>query len=266
MKTPIATTILQARNVLKALQDQRKVTTVGPVVVSGMLADQLAKELSVGADPGSVVVADDAGGERTSLAIRIIAGHPSDEDDAFVRRAERLEIPVVIVQLWPQEPWREPYVLSPFVIECKAGEGFPLRKIAALVATAADDATALSGTIPLLAAPTESAVKWSALVRSGLIAGTARGTRGTRQLLALEQVGLIARLRALEGRETPPDAQIPIVAGTAAVTIAASYGFRQIARVARRTLPSRLSDTAVAVAGTWLLAEAARRVDARLAP
>ena len=62
MKTPIATTILEARNVLKALQDQRKVTTVGPLVVSGMLADQLAKELSAGAEPGSVIVADDPGG------------------------------------------------------------------------------------------------------------------------------------------------------------------------------------------------------------
>ena len=152
-----------------------------------------------------------------------------------MRRAERLEIPVVIVQLWPQEPWREPYVLSPFVVECKAGEGFPLRKIAALVATAADDATALAGTIPVLAAPTEAAVKRDALIRSGLIAGLARGKRGTRQLLALEQVGLIARLRALEGRETRPDEQVPIIAGTAAATIAASYGFRQIARIARRS-------------------------------
>ena len=263
MKTPIATTLIEARNVLKALQGERKVASVAPVVVSGVLAEQLAKELSAGAAPGSVTVADDPGGTRSPVAIRVIAGHPSAEDDAFVRRAERLETPVVIVQLWPQEPWREPYVLSPFVVECKAGEGFPLSAIARLVAIAADDAVSLAGRIPVLAAPVESMSKRDALVRSAILAGAARGKTAVRPVLALEQVSLIARLRALEDPETRKEAQMPVLAGTAAAALAASYGFRKIARVAGRRLPRRPTDAAIAVAGTWLLAEVSRRLEAR---
>jgi hypothetical protein len=107
-KSPIVAAVLEARNLVNALREERKVAGIGPVVVSGMLAEQLAKELAAGAAPGAVVVSDDPRGVRAPVAIRIVAGHPSEADDAFVRDAERAEIPVVLVQLWPQETWREP--------------------------------------------------------------------------------------------------------------------------------------------------------------
>jgi hypothetical protein len=68
-------------------------------------------------------------------------------------------------------------------------------------------------------------------------------------------------MRALENPEPQAEQQLPVLAATAAATIAASYGFREVARLARRRLPARVVDTAVAAAGTWVLAEAARRLE-----
>jgi len=253
----------EARSVANALQKEGMVGPVGPLTVSGMLAEQLAKELSAGAEQGAVVVADDPSAVRAPAAVRVIAGDPSPEDDAFVRAAERGEIPVVIVQLWPQAEWRAPFVLSPFVVECKTGEGFPLATIASLVGRAADDPTALAARVPILKDTVERSARRDSLVRSALIAFTAGRSRSARPLLALEQVNLVSQLRGIEepvaARDDPPQ----VVAATAAAAIVASYGMREVARRAPRILPRRLSDAAVAAVGTWLLAEVFRRLDAR---
>jgi hypothetical protein len=263
VRAPLVATALEARNVLRALQDERKVASVGPIVVGGMLAEQLAKELAAGAATGSIAVSDDPRGLRAAVAIRVIAGDPSEDDDRFVREAEHAEVPVVVIQLWPQANWRGPYVLSPFVVECKTGEGFPIRKIAELIATAADDATSLAARVPVLQEPVGRAVKRDAVVRSALV-GAIVGRKGAaRPVLALEQVGVIARLRALEEPETGKEEQLPVAAGTAAATLAASYGFRALARSLRGRLPRPLADAAVAAGGTWALAEISRRLEAR---
>lgn len=261
---PLVAAVLEARNVQRALEDERKVANVGPIVVGGMLAEQLAKELAAGAATGSVTVADDPRGLRGSLAIRVVAGDPSSEDERFVRAAELGEIPVVIVQLWPQANWRRPYVLTPFVIECKAGEGFPIRKIADVIATAADDATSLAARIPVLQQPVSNAVRRDSVVRSAIVGASLGRKNAARPVLALEQVGAMARLRALDAPETDKSRQLPVTAGTAVATIVASYGFRELARTLRRQrVPRRLGDAAVAAGGTWLLAEISRRLQAR---
>ena len=262
-KSPIVAGLVEARNLVTALREERRVDEVGPLVVSGMLAEQLAKELAAGAAPGAAIVSDDPRGVGAPVAIRVVAGHPSEADDAFVREAERAEIPVVLVQLWPQETWREPYVLSPFVVECKTGEGFPILKIAGLIATAADDPTSLAARLPVLKDTIERVAKRDALVRAAFVGGTAGTKGGARPVLALEQVSLISRLRALEQPETRAEEQLPVVLGTAAAAIAASYGFREVARRARGVIPGRAADVAVAVGGTWLIAEIFRRLEAR---
>jgi hypothetical protein len=259
----VAAAIIEARNLVTALREERQVAVVGPLVVSGMLAEQLAKELGAGAAPRAVTVSDDPGAARTPVAIRVIAGHPSEEDDAFVRAAEGAEVPVVIVQLWPQETWREPFVLSPFVVECKTGEGFPIGKIASAIATAADDPIPLAARLPALKETIESVAKRDALVRAAFVGATAGKKGAARPILVLEQVSLISRLRALEEPETRKEEQLPVVLGTAAAAVAASFALREVARAARRPLPDRLADAAVAAAGTWLIAEVARRLEAR---
>ena len=262
MKTPaLGALLVEARNVVHAIRDERRAPRVGPVVVSGMLAEQLARELGAGAEPGSVVVGDEPARVGAQVAVRVIAGDPSEEDDAFVRVAERAEIPIVLVQLWPQADWRGPFVLSPFVVECKAGEGFPVRKIADQIAAAAVNRTSLAGRIPVLKDSVVDGVTRGALVRAALV-GASAGRKAVRPLLALEQVVMISRLRAVEDESKSED-QLPVVAGTAAATIAASFALRALARQAGRSLPVPLVNVAVAVGGTWALAKLARELEAR---
>ena len=102
------------------LREEISPARVGPIVVSGVLADQLAKELRAGAAAGAVVVGDDRQVARAEVLVRIIAGDPTPEDTELVREAATQGVPVVVVELWPQEDWTPPFVLSPFVIECRA--------------------------------------------------------------------------------------------------------------------------------------------------
>ncbi|MEX2613612.1 MAG: hypothetical protein WD380_08535, partial [Gaiellaceae bacterium] len=93
---------LEARSVLRTMQDGLSPSEAGSIVVSGMLAEQLARELGAGAELGAVVVGDGTSVAGAPVLVRVIAGDPSDEDDALVRAADRAGVPIVLVQLWPQ--------------------------------------------------------------------------------------------------------------------------------------------------------------------
>lgn len=255
--------VIEAVSVVRTVQGELGATGAGAVVVSGMLAEQLAKQLGAGADPGAVVVREgpSVGGARA--IVRIIAGEPSEEDQAIVHAAERAEVPVVVVQLWPQEDWKAPYVLSPFVVECRTGEGFPVPKIAALVAQAVEHPAPLAARIPVLREAVTASIERGSILRSALLGLLGAKAGATRPLLALEQVRLLAQLVALE----PPEKRregFPVAASVGAVTLAGSYGLRAVARAARRRVPAPLADAAVAAAGTWALAQILRRVEPRL--
>jgi hypothetical protein len=254
--------VLEALSTVRTVQGELSSTGAGSVVVSGMLAEQLAKELGAGAEPGAVRVSaehDDLAGAEA--AVRIIAGDPNEEDDAVARAADRAGIPVILVQLWPQADWHRPYVLSAFVVECRTGEGFPVSTIASLIALAVDNPTALARRIPVLREPVATGIERGSLVRSGLLGLLGAKAGGVRPLLALEQVRMLAQLVALEPAEKRPE-ETQLAAGLGAVTLAASFGLRSLGRTARGRLPAPLADALVASAGTWALAQAVRRIDA----
>jgi len=250
---------LEGLSVVKAVRGELGSEGSGAVAVSGMLAEQLAKELGRDADPGAVVVTEGLGGAR--VGVRVIAGDPSDEDRALVREAHGAGIPVVLVQLWPQDDWRTPYVLSPFVVECRTGEGFPVAKIASLIALAVEHPTVLAARIPVLRDPVAASIERGSVVRAGLLGFLGAKKGAARPLLVLEQVRMLAQLLALD----PPDERPkegPAAAGLAAASLAASYGFRSLAYAARGRMPRTLAHTVVATAGTWALGEAFRRLEA----
>jgi hypothetical protein len=253
--------ILEGRDLWSAGQDEAPPASVGGVVVSGMLAEQLARQLGAGADAGAVSVGD---GRRTSGAevlVHVIAGDPSQDDTALVRAADLAGVPVVLVQLWPQARWTAPFVLSPFVVECRAGEGFPVREIADRITEAAEHAPALAARIPLLQESVGDDVVRGAVVRAAILGflGSRRGS--TRPALALEQVRTVSQLRTLDSPATA--ASDPrAVAGAAALVFASSFAFRAAARATRGKLPAPLANAAFAAAGTWALAKAARKLEA----
>lgn len=135
--------VTEARKVGAEVTSEAETASVGPVAVSGMLAEQLAKELGASATQGAVVVGGAEFVDRAEVLVRIIAGDPTPEDDQLVRSADAEGVPVVLVQLWPQADWTLPFVLSPFVVECRAGEGFPVSEIADRIVEATENASVL---------------------------------------------------------------------------------------------------------------------------
>ena len=252
---------LEAREALRTVQEKKAEAPVGPVVVSGTLAEQLARELGAGAKPGAVVVRDPPSVLGAEVVVRVIAGDPTDADDRLVRAADAIGTPVVFVQLWPQANWRAPFVLSPFVVECRAGEGFPVADIARMIARSVANPEALAGRVPVLEQPVESSAVATALARVALLGLLgARRKAPARPLIALAQLRMLSSLRAAEGPEGRSDLPPAAVAGA---TLAASFALRQAARAAGRVLPRPFANAAIAAGGTWALAELLRRLQAR---
>jgi hypothetical protein len=250
----------EARGLGFALRNEVSVGSAGPIVVSGVLADQLAKELAAGATPGAVVVGGGRPEPSASVQVHVIAGDPSAEDEALVRGAAEHDVDVVLVELWSQADWTRPFVLSPFVVECRAGEGFPLRAIADRIVEATEDATELASRVPVLADVTRSALVRQAVVRSALIGLVGARLGASRPLLVREQVRLGARLRTVSSGAAVSE-EMPALAGGAAALFASGLALRRVARTARAVLPAPLAHAAIAAAGTWAFARALRTVE-----
>jgi hypothetical protein len=230
-----------------------------------MLAEQLAKELGAGAVPGSVLVHDASSVPFADVLVRIIAGEPSEEDEELVDAGDRRGTSVVVVQLWPQADWTPPFVLSPFVVECRPGKGFPLREIADRIFEASEHGPLLAARIPVLNEAIASGVVRQGVLRSAVLGAASSGKgAAARPLIALEQVRMLARLRAMTTGPSESDG-LPALAAGAGVALASGFVFRGAARAARGVLPAPVADAAVAAVGTWVLAKALRVLEARRA-
>ena len=245
-----------------AVRDEIELRRAGPIVVSGVLAEQLAKELGAGAVPGAVVVASNADLAHAAAHVRIVAGDPSAEDEALVSAAARLGVEVVIVELWPQPDWTRPFVLSPFVVECRAGEGFPVAEISDRIIEATGDAPVLAAQVPVIAEATRSWLVKRAVLRSAVIGLVGSRLGRSRPLLVLEQARLVARMRAVSSGPAVSD-ELPVMAGSAAAVLASGFALRTAARRAGTMLPAPLVNAAVAAAGTWAFARALRLLEER---
>jgi hypothetical protein len=256
----------EVRSIVGALRDETEPARVGPVLVTGMLAAQLAKQLGEDAGPGAVVADDVSRLPSSSVLVHVIAGDPSPDDDALVRDADKGGVPVVLVQLWPQEEWTKPFVLTPFVVECRAGEGFPVSEISVRIVEAVENPVDLGRRVPVLHEKVAEAVVGTSIVRTALLATMGKGKRSARPLITLEQIRMLAELRRLE-QATPASGQDALkeAAPFAAAAVGAGFVLRQVATVARRVLPGAITDAAIAAAGTYALGEAVRRYSNRLA-
>jgi hypothetical protein len=249
---------LEVRSVVSAVRDELR-RRPGSLVISGMLAEQLARQLSGGAETGAVTVGDASRLDGRGVVVHVLAGDPAPADDELVRAADRAGVPVVLVQVWPQADWKPSFVFSPFVVECRAGEGFPLEEIAARIAEAYAEAPALAARIPSLRNAVAQSVVHRTVVRAGLIGGAGRRAGPSRALLALEQLRMIARLEATRGID---EQAVQRLAGLSVSTVTLSFLLRAIARRTRGALPQSVADAAVAAAGTWALGEAVSRLPA----
>lgn len=255
----------EARSTAGALRSELGARAMGLISVSGVLAEQLARELGDGARPGVVQVGGDTPSTTADVLVRVIAGDPTDADLTFVRTADRHGTQVVLVQLWPQADWTRPFVLAPYVVECRAGEGFPVKQIADRIVDATAQSAQLASSVPVLRPSVERKLILRSVVRSAAFGAFGRRLP-TRPLITNEQVRLVARLTAARGSRGAGIADEP--AALAAVTgavLASGYAFRSVARTSRFVLHPALANAAVAAAGTWALAKAAKVYAARSA-
>ena len=257
----IGALVAEVRSAVSTLSEDA--VSVGPVAVSGMLAEQLAKELGAGALAGAVVVGSSELSGRAEVLVRIVAGDPTPEDEQLVDSADAHGVAVVMVQLWPQAEWTKPFVLTPFVVECRAGEGFPVGEIAKNIVTASEHGAALAGAVPALADAARSGALRGAVIRAALIGLAGRRLGVSRPLLTLEQLRTVAELRTISARETAQDDDRVRVAGAVGVA-AAGFAFRRLARSLRTVVPAPVAQAAVAAAGTYVLTRAYELVDSRL--
>jgi hypothetical protein len=255
--------VTELRHVGSTLTAEADEASVGPIGVSGMLAEQLVKELAARAAPGAIIVGGAELADRAEVLVRIVAGDPTSEDEQLVRAADARGVPVVVVQLWPQADWTMPFVLTPFVVECRAGEGFPVTAIADRIVEATENGAVLASRAPVIEAATRAGLVKSAVIRSALIgvAGSRLGV--SRQLLTLEQVRLMSQLRTVSAGSAISD-ELPVRAGGAAAVLAAGFGFRGLARSLRTVVPAPIAHAAVAAVGTWVLAKAYQAAETRL--
>jgi hypothetical protein len=248
------------RDVVALARHQRRGRAVrGPLLVTGLLAEQLARELRAGGEPGLVRTS----GEPAEAAafVRVVAGAATAEDERTMRDATRALVPVVAVQTASRSV-RLPYVLPEDVVECPPGSGFPVDEIADRLATAlGQDGAPLAAALPVLRdAVARRSLTDGALAAASLVAlGAGAGPR--LPVLALAQARMLSDLSRASGADRTGDGP-EAAARELGVPLAAAIGTGLAGRELVRRLPVRvrLLDALVAAGATVALGAAFRRI------
>ncbi|HET8742118.1 MAG TPA: hypothetical protein VFM41_05800 [Gaiella sp.] len=249
-----------ARDVALLARYQRRALDVrGPLVVGGVLAEQLARELRAGGDPTLVRT----GGEPAEAAayVRVVAGAATAEDERLLRVATRALVPVVVVQTADVRT-RIPYALPEDVVQCAPGRGFPVDEIAERLAVGLrEHGGPLAASLPFLRDAVERRRALEGAIAAGTLAALERPEGSDLPLLAIGQARMLSDISAAEGGE-PANADGAAAAQALATTLGAAVVAGHAARALVRRLPrrSRLLDGLVAAGGTLALAAAFRRL------
>lgn len=234
---------------------------VRPIVVSGALADQLARELGAGGAAGAVQVGGRV--QDAALLVRVLAGGTTAEDERELRAANVAGVPLVAVQTSGETGLYVPYVLATDVVVCPRGSGFPLDEIARAVAARLEEAaTPLAARLPVLRDPVCDHLIESFSRKNGIL-GVAIFVPGADfPVLTLNQLRLVLRIASAHGVEVD-GSRLPEVLAT----IGAGFGLRAVARQVLGAVPIAgwAVKGGVAYAGTRAIGEAARRYFASVA-
>jgi uncharacterized protein (DUF697 family) len=228
----------------------------GPLVLEGppALAEALRRELGRGAQPGAIRGGDPEG---ALCYVLVLAAAPTDEDEQRLKRAHRLRVPIVTVLAGPGLDPRVPYVLATDVVRVEAGAGFPVERIARVIAARVGErGTALAARIPVLrpAVCDELVETYS---RRHAVLGAATFIPGADfPVITLGQVRMVLRIGAAHGVEVGNERLPEVLAA-----IGGGLAFRRLAHRLLRALPglAPVVRAAVAYAGTRALGEAAVR-------
>ncbi len=232
----------------------------GPLLVTGVLAEALARELRSGGDASLVRTDGDPAG--AAALVRVVAGAATPEDERVLRAATRALVPTVVVQTGEPSA-RIPYVLATDVVECEPGRGFPVDEIVhALAAALGRDGAALAAALPVLRDAVQSRRIEDGAVTAGALAVAGGGAQRL-PVLALAQARMLSDVATAGGAARPEAPRA--VAEAVGPPLVAALGAGLAARTLVRRLPvrNRLLESAVAAAVTYALATAFRRFGRR---
>jgi uncharacterized protein (DUF697 family) len=228
----------------------------GPLVVGGApaLAESLRRELARGAAPGAVRGGSPEGAQAFVL---VLAGPVGAEEQELLRLAHRRRVPAVAVLAGPGLDTHVPYVLATDVVTVPAGAGFPVEKIAGvLAARLAEHGSSLAARVPALRPAVCDYLVRTFSRRSALVGAAVFVPGADAPVITLAQLRMVLRLGEAHGIEVDRG-RLPEVLGV----IGSGYAFRGLARQALRYVPVAgfAVRGAVAYTGTRALGEAAIR-------
>jgi len=219
-----------------------------PVAVAGSseLVPLLAKGLREGGDPSAVV----EGPPNGHAAALVWIGPPDLE---VLRAASRRETPIVALT----DGESVPYVLDTDIVRVRPGQALPVKETAAALARALGPVgPAVAGRLPVLRGPVVAHLVNQSTLRNGLIGAATFLPGADLPALTLNQIFLTIRMAVAAGR----DAQVEALWPELAVVAATGFAFRKAARgLEALPVPRFAVRGAVALGGTWAVAEALRR-------
>jgi hypothetical protein len=247
------------RDVLALARHAQHADTVGrPLLVTGILAEQLASRLAAGGDRGVVRTSGDPA--RAAALVRVVAGAATADDEAQLRSATRALVPVVVVQTGISSV-RLPYVLATDIVEVPPGSGFPTDEIAgALAAVLGDEGAPLAACLPVLRAAVERRRTIESALSAGALAALTRDGGPQLPALTLAQARMLADLSVAGGASSPRDTRAAAEAVAPALAAAVATGLAARTLVRRLPVRGRLVDALVAAAATAALAALAGRI------
>jgi len=229
------------REVRKAERDSK------PLAVAGAreLVPVLARELRVGGDPLAVLEQ-----ETTDAAALIWVG---DADEERLRAASRQRIPIIAVS----DAATLPYVLADDIVRVPPGQGFPIERIAEVLARRLDDeGLSLAARLPVLRNAVTARLITAASRRNGLI-GVAVFIPGVDMpILTFNQLRMVLRIALAHGEGIDRSRAVEL-----AGVVGAGFTFRAIARTMLDLVPFAgwAVKGAIAYTGTRAVGEAAVR-------
>ena len=246
------------RDALALVRHAQRVDLPGPLLVTGVLAEQLAAALAAGGDPALVATSGEP--VRAVALVRVVAGAPTPDDMAQLRAASRALVPVVAVQTG-RSTVPLPYVHPVDVVDCPPGSGFPVEVIAETLARVlGKDGVPLAARLPVLRPAFERRLLFDGVVSAGALAALTRHGGPHLPLLSLAQARLLSDLATVSGAAAPGDPRA--AAQSVAPRLAAALATGVLARALVRRLPvrGRFVDGAAAAASTFALGLLVRRI------
>jgi uncharacterized protein (DUF697 family) len=237
------------RELRGAVEDRR------PIAVGGAkeLAAALTRELTRGGDQAAVV---EAGPERASALVYVLAGPPTAEDEKAFRAADRAGVPIICVVAGGGD-FSVPYVLAEDVLRLGAGEGFPVDAIGEALGRRLDEASApLAARLPAIRRGVSEAAIAKVARQNAVIAAAVFIPGVDMPVLTLNQIRLVLRLAAAHGHALDKRRAPEILA-----IVASAFGFRAVAHTVVGVVPllGWAVQGAIAWAGTRAVGEAALR-------